>query len=334
MDKQPIYVKFNSYRKPKFNMGTEIISSEKGYTVRKFAPQSEGRTFLTQLKTIHDLLVKSNLPLKVNSIKTIDKDTLEIEYIEGITLLNELKSYALNNSKEGCLEVFKNFSKLLDRFSTEGGYLSEDFEKVFGGRNMKKKYDLIIPGVLDLNLDNIVRDRDGKLTLIDFEWTFEFGIPKRYILYRSIYGSYIALRDMLSSVIRIEDIEKEFEFTNEDIKTYLSWEINFQNYVTGYKNDLATLWDTRKEMEIKSFPIEKKKTLEKKVKEIEEEKSILERKIETLEEGIEVLEEEKNALIPDALEFREFKQTKIWKGLSMYRKVKSRILKILKLRNH
>ena len=146
MNNQPIYVKFNSYRKPKFNMGTEIIHSENGYTVRKFAPDSEARGFLKQLKTTHDLLVKSKLPLEVNDIKTIDEDTLEIEYIEGITLLNELKAHALKNSKEGCLEIFKSFSKLLDQFPTKNEYLSEDFEKIFGKVN-KEKYDVIIPGV-------------------------------------------------------------------------------------------------------------------------------------------------------------------------------------------
>jgi|GEM_PF-4211191 len=34
------------------------------------------------------------------------------------------------------------------------------------------------------------------------------------------------------------------------------------------------------------------------------------------------LQNQKEELIPDALEFREFKQTKIWKGLTMYRKLK------------
>ena len=350
MNNQPIYVKFNSYRKPKFNMGTEIIHSENGYTVRKFAPEKEGREFLKQLKRTHDLLVKSKLPLEVNDIKTIDEDTLEIEYIEGITLLNELKSHALKNSKEGCLEVFKSFSKLLDQFSTKNEYLSEDFEKIFGKAN-KEKYDVIIPGVLDLNLDNIIKDKNGNLTLIDFEWTFEFPVPRRYILHRSIYGSYVALRDALSSVILIEDMEKEFGFTEEEIKTYLGWEIKFQNYVTGNKSDLEEVINNRKQLGVKTLEKDIKIVKKKEFKELVEEKNSLEienddlkrevikmeeekRKVEEekrkVEEEKKKVEEEKNTLIPDALEFREFKQTKIWKGLTMYRKIKKYIKRFFK----
>lgn len=335
MNNQPIYVKFNSYRKPKFNMGTEIIHSENGYTVRKFAPEKEGREFLKQLKTTHDLLVKSKLPLEVNDIKIIDEDTLEIEYIEGITLLNELKAHALKNSKEGCLKVFKSFSKLLDQFPTKNEYLSEDFVKIFGKVN-KEKYDVIIPGVLDLNLDNIIKERSGNLTLIDFEWTFEFAIPKRYILYRTMYGSYVALRDALSSVIQIEDMEKEFGFTEDEIRTYLDWEIGFQNYVTGNKSDLEEVINNRKQLWVKTLEKDVKIVKKKEFEALVEEKNSLEIvnhdlnkdiiKIEIEKNKIEIeknkIEIEKNALVPDALEFREFKQTKIWKGLSMYRKIK------------
>ena len=306
-------------------MGTEIIHSKNGYVVRKFAPDSEGREFLKQLKTTHDLLVKSNLPLEINDLKIIDDDTLEIEYIEGITLLNELKSHALKNSKEGCLEVFKNFSKLLDQFPTKNEYLSDDFEKIFGKR-MEEKYDVIIPGVLDLNLDNIIKDRSGNLTLIDFEWTFEFGIPKRYILYRSIYSAHIALRDRLSKAIRIERMEKEFGFTEDEIKTYLGWEIKFQNYVTGHKNNLQNLYSSRGETEVRSSPIERKRVLE-------EENSMLQEKIKTLMRENNALIRENNALIPDALEFREFKQTKIWEGLNIYRKIKKHIKTFFKKKN-
>lgn len=350
MNNQPIYVKFNSYRKPKFNMGTEIIHSENGYTVRKFAPDSEARGFLKQLKTTHDLLLKSNLPLEVNDIKIIDEDTLEIEYIEGITLLNELKAHALKNSKEGCLEVFKSFSKLLDQFPTKNEFLSEDFEKIFGKVN-KEKYDVIIPGILDLNLDNIIKDRSGNLTLIDFEWTFEFSIPKRYILYRSIYGSYVALKDTLSSVILIEDMEKEFGFTENEIRTYLGWEGNFQNYVTGNKSDLEEVVSNRKQLWVKALEkdikivkekefeglIEVKNSLEianhdlnREIVKIEDEKKKIEKEKKKIEDEKNKIEIEKNALVPDALEFREFKQTKIWKGLSMYRKIKKYIKRVFK----
>lgn len=67
---------------------------------------------------------------------------------------------------------------------------------------------------------------------------------------------------------------------------------------------------------------------EKKEGEIKELKSVIidkDSKITTLEKDKEGIEMEKKELTPDALEFREFKQTKIWKALQKYREIKKKI---------
>jgi chaperonin cofactor prefoldin len=51
----------------------------------------------------------------------------------------------------------------------------------------------------------------------------------------------------------------------------------------------------------------------------------LEKDKEEIEKKVVTLEMEKEELTPDALEFREFKQTKIWKGLQKYREIKKKI---------
>ncbi|MFA7678475.1 MAG: glycosyltransferase [Candidatus Dojkabacteria bacterium] len=330
MNNQPIYVKFNSYRKPKFALATEIVDLNGKYVVHKYAANEESKEFLEQLKTIHDLLVKSNLPFKINSIKIVDKNKLEFEYIEGVTLLHELELCAKNGSKEDCIRIYTEFSKLLDQLPFKNEYLSEDFKKVFGKTGRDEKYDVIIPGILDLNLDNIIRTNDKEPTLIDYEWTFGFGIPKRYVLYRAIYNTYIALGNTLSKIVDIEDIEKELSFTKEEIAKCLNWEVSFQKYVIGYENDITILQKTKGDTEVKSFPIERKRELETEKTQLERDKNILNKEKVVLQKSIQLLEEEKNALVPDALEFREFKQTKIWKGLTMYRKIKKYTKRFLK----
>jgi glycosyltransferase involved in cell wall biosynthesis len=325
MTKQPVYSKFNSYRKPQFGTATEILNLDSKYKVLKVATNEENKDFLKSLKTTHDLLTESNPPIKVHNIKIVDEYTVELEYIEGKTLLNELKSCTLNNSKKECLKRFDEFSNLLNKFPTENKSLSENFEKIFGEVETREKYKVINPGILDLNLDNIIKGENGELTLIDFEWTFDFGIPKRYILYRAIYGSYIALRDTLSKVIDIEEAERAFGFSEEEIKKYLRWEVNFQHYVTGRRDPLEKIFKERKNLSVKTVDKDIKVIQKENLKQLYLEKERIQKENKDLSKDLQNLKKENHKLNLMVEEFKSFKKGKIWRALSIYRNLKRKM---------
>jgi glycosyltransferase involved in cell wall biosynthesis len=319
MTKQPVYLKFNSYRKPEFALSTKIYHTNKKFSVVKSAPRKESIDFLNKILESHKVLSQSALPLKIHDVKKLTKKEIEIEYIDGKTLLNKLEDFAKNNSKQACVQIFRDFAKLLDKFPTEKGPLSENFVTIFGDHNEKEKYQLITPGILDLNLDNIIEGNRNNLTLIDFEWTFDFGIPKRYILYRTIYSSYLSLKNSLGKVIQIEEIEKIFGFSEEEINLYLKWEANFQHYVTGRKSEKIKTYDTRKEIYTRDFFF----------KNFHKEKEFLHYENRILSKNLRKIEEVYGEAASSAQEFESFKKGAIWRSLSIYRKFKHKMKNFL-----
>lgn len=236
MNKETLYTKFNSYRKPKFNLRTEVaIENDKKY-IYKIAQYEEAREFIQHIYNSYKKLSKLNLPFDINRCELIDKSTLRFEYLEGLSLLKEFEDIVNNSKKIESVEEFKNFEKLLNKLPSKRERLDNDFIKIFGNHSEDKEYDLISPGILDLNLDNIIRDKTGKLHLIDYEWTFNFGIPKRYILYRTIINSIIK-REGQSQDLILKHLEKSFNYSNHEIDEILLFENSFQNYVLSIKSN-------------------------------------------------------------------------------------------------
>jgi hypothetical protein len=344
MNNQPVYIKFNSYRKSEFAISTQIKQEKDKYKVFKLALNDKGTQFLKRIKDHHTLLTKSNLPLKIHSVNLVNDYLLEIEYIRGGTLLNELLDSAEKNAKKDCLKIFDSFSELLNEFPSKNDYLSEDFKKIFGKTEEKKKYKLIKPGILDLNFDNIIKTKDKELTLIDFEWTFDFGIPKRYLFYRAIYSSYMKLQKPLFNTLSIKEVESLFNFSEEEIELYLFWEVNFQKSVSGipYKpkdlleNKRAVLDNpnythpvliNKKELEHIKLQLEQIKTQ----KELAEERSKeLERQFAELHASHTALKKSNESLKVKADEFDGFKKGTIWKILTLWRNMKNKIKKIIR----
>jgi len=313
MNNQPIYTKFNSTRRPRFHLRTEMRKENGKIFVYKIAQNRNAKDFIKDLHNNYKHLSKIELPLKINKAELLDEETLKFEYIEGESLFKELQKVVEEGSKTQVLQFLKEFkTEILDSFDSEKETLSNDFKKVFGNFPEEERYETISPGILDLNLDNIIRDEKGQLHLIDYEWTFPFPIPKDYILFRTVFNSFVYLKSLLPELISMEEIETFFNLNPSDIDRFFEWEVNFQQYVSGSK------------VEKKDLTVHKNNFTQKLLKE----ETLLTTKTENeqifnnLKTEKEQIQREYNDLKPDAEEFRIFKQTKIWKALTMYRKVK------------
>jgi len=205
---------------------------------------------------------------------------------------------ASRDSLNTFISELEKFQNLLEKFPSENNTLSSDFINIFGDFSKKQNYRLLYPGVLDLNFDNIIKDKKGNLHLIDYEWTFNFAIPTRYILYRSIFNIFIELRYLQNKDITLETIENHFQFTLDEIKTYLKWEENFQRYVLK-KDPLGIDFLSTRELLLsnKVFlkdPIWKKKekeTLEEELKTAQEELKTNQEELKTTQEELKALQE-------------------------------------------
>ena len=70
---------------------------------------------------------------------------------------------------------------------------------------------------------------DGKFTIIDYEWIYDFPIPLEYIFYRTFryhFYSSASFREFTS----FEEIFEHFNLDTENLKLFRSWECNFLRY--------------------------------------------------------------------------------------------------------
>lgn len=315
MDKQPIYVKFNSYRKPEFRLRTEMRPEGEKIFVYKVAENKKSEIFLKNISKTYGELENFNTKIKLNLPSVVEEKTIKFEYISGITLLENFEIAAKQNSYKKCMEIYKKLEQVIDMFPSEEATLSSDFKKIFG-EGKEKAYTVIKLGVLDINLDNIIIDKGNVLHLIDYEWSFDFGIPKRYILYRAIYYSYSYLGSIIANFVKMEDVEKEFNFTETEIKEYLRWEKNFQEYVSGVKIDSSEMITNRKS-QTDNRMIHNTMVIDR--REYED-------KIEMYENKIIAIEGDINAWRMRLEQFEAFKKGRIWRSLEVYRVIKKKLI--------
>lgn len=263
MSKEKVYTKFNSYRKPKFNLRTEVSIENGKKNVYKTSVYEEGEEFIQHIYNSYKELSKLELPFEINKCELVDKRTLRFEYIEGKSLLKEIEEIAMSNDLDKFVNKFKEFEELLNKLPSKKDKLGKEFEEVFGSYEEDKEYDLLLPGILDLNLDNIIRDKDGTLHLIDYEWCFDFAIPKRYVLYRTVYYSLLYLGSFKTKKWNLKNLEKELGLTEKEIKKYFKWENDFQKYVTNREGDYIKTFDSR--LQINDNPFKQETLLTNKI---------------------------------------------------------------------
>jgi len=326
MNKKIIYIKYNSYRKPEFNLRTEFRIENKKKYVYKVALYEQGKSFIQYINNSYKQLSRLNLPLKVNKCTLIDESTLRFDYIKGETLLDELKRETKKHNSRSFIQKCEDFKNLLDQLPSQTGKLSKNFEKVFGSYEDNTKYDLLLPGILDLNLDNIIRDTKGELYLIDYEWYFDFGIPKKYILFRSISNLFISAKLIDTESFNIDKIFSLFQINKEDIDKYLNWELNFQGYVS--KEELQKQQLTIYEIS-KSGDQLKEDTIITTKSDVNYQQKLLNNEINKprseynqLQSEYNKLQDEYDQVKQQAQEFNNFKQTNIWKILKSWEKFK------------
>jgi O-antigen biosynthesis protein len=348
MDKRAVYTKFNSYRKAEFNLRTEVVIEDGKTYIYKVALYEEGKEFIQHIYNSYKKLSILELPFNISRCELIDEKTLRFDYIKGKTLLKEFEEVAKSNDLNKFLEKFKEFEELLNQLPSKKDVLGKEFEKVFGPYEEGKEYELLFPGILDLNLDNIIRDVEGNLHLIDYEWCFDFGIPKKYVLYRTVLNTFVLINTVPEREKHLKTIENEFLFSEKITNQSLIWEDSFQKFVSKSHSgepfilrNIALLNNsdrlektlltekkqagncskiiyekeqeinrikTEKEMEINRIEIEKENEINRVKKEKEKEIDRITNKLE---------------------EFDAFKKGLIWKFLEKYRSFKRKMKKIV-----
>jgi hypothetical protein len=221
-----IYSRFSTNRKPQFRISTVISQGSKTKIVEKKALTQEAVDHVKGFISTHDYLNKFKLPFKIAAVEISD-NSATFPFIQGDTMFSKVVNYVVN-------EDFENAIKLIDFYileivnkglKTTKKKPTLELEKVLG-KQIHKFKKFVEPGIVDLNLDNLIQSEDGNIYLIDYEWVWQSPVPVEYVIFKAITSLFNALIQMRLKIDVLLDKFGKY-ITNECVEL----EYNFQNYV-------------------------------------------------------------------------------------------------------
>ena len=206
----PIFAKYGSERTEEHRICTTIIRSPGGEKkVYKIALSTHANAHVDRLAASCERLkeqfgdtgfVPAGCSLIRGKEKSIlfagvaskAKDAVRFEYISGISLEERLNELEAEEKYPQMESVIMEYCRKLNSCTDVTEFRrSVKFDEVFGKRDFRKKYIAINPCDFDMIFSNIILDKDekenGKWTVLDYEWVWDFAIPVQFVIYRALY---------------------------------------------------------------------------------------------------------------------------------------------------
>lgn len=259
------YVKLSNDRKKEYQIGTLIqaIDTKKEGNkkeVIKFALNDFARSHIRQIQQNEQMGYKdkkgaiSYMNLKGDLLE----DKLKYDYIYENSLDYLIESFILQKAPESIKDELKKFFSIyFQDFNKKMGYHTKTFAKVFGEEKWEEETECILPANIDLILNNIFISKDSYI-IIDCEWIFEFDIPCKFIIWRSINELYTTKGKRLERLLTRWDLMKQFQIFEKDEMVFRKWADHFTDLYLGC-NQLKEYQQPVKEISLDSMYSEEKK---------------------------------------------------------------------------
>lgn len=209
-DSIPIYAKYSDERMEQLRISTQIFKNQDGSkSVYKEALTTKANNHIRQIARNYDLLNelfndKKIFPNKCELIPGTEpreliagmtskaRDKVKLEFLSGLTLEDYIEDLERKGEFE---EITSLLNQYVDFLKSAPGivkfYPDRDFEKLFGWQTYKKEYFGTKISNYDLIFSNIIIDEnqklDGVLSILDYEWVYDFVIPIPFLIYRALY---------------------------------------------------------------------------------------------------------------------------------------------------
>ena len=183
-----IFAKYNRERLPKYQIVTKIVVDEDGtkYALKE-ALCDEAKEHIENIYTNHELL-KSSYDINLVKPTKLEKGLL-FEMAEGKSLENILLVALDENDDQKFKKYIDKFLSFVDQMVSKRNVEfipSKEFETIFGKWELDGNQDIIKVANVDLIFGNIFVNEKDEFSLIDYEWVFDFEIPKSYVVWRTI----------------------------------------------------------------------------------------------------------------------------------------------------
>lgn len=247
-----IYSKYSNERAKRFCIRTDIVMNDAGEKkVYKHALTPEGSAHIAQIAGFCQKLNEAYSGSTISFCPCVLKTEQQTAYAAFPFLLGASLQDVLKRAVEAGddREVEHILGEYIRRISESGGELpfavTEEFKTVFG--TLPEEADAVFAKAgtharnsaqvsdIDMILSNLfvtegdAAAADVKWQVIDYEWTFDFPIPKGFLIYRGLYFAYCQV--LYRTDWSLEQLLAMAGITDEEAVLYQSMEEHFQKYM-------------------------------------------------------------------------------------------------------
>ncbi|MCD7819720.1 MAG: hypothetical protein LUH07_11835 [Lachnospiraceae bacterium] len=262
-----VFTKFSNERDPRFRIRTDIVQEEER-RIRKMASAPESAQHIADIYERYLLLEKdlAGSGIQINPC-TYTGDSVWFPYRAGRTLeqrLDELLAKGLFD------ELEKEIAEYFSLFSSDGCSLlfseSREFTDIFGHADLPQPQYCRAVSDIDLVFSNAIETGNG-YELIDYEWTFAFPVPIKYIEYRCLY--YYMYGNVKRKILIERNLFERFSISPREQEQFAGMEKRFQKYILGDYTPIWKLYPLISEGVIEVEPLVEKESRQKKQRTVE-----------------------------------------------------------------
>ena len=219
-----IYSKYSNERAERFRIRTDIVTDEAGEKkVYKYACTIQAGDHIRRQEELGKQLDAAYAGSRITFCPCTTEDVpggcrSVSPFVQGDNLQHLMEQAVEAGDWENVEQMVAAYA---DRVSGSGGEIPFDrtpeFAEVFGEGKLPEGIPCATVSDVDMIFSNIFVESgkaaaDSAWTVIDYEWTFPFPVPKKYLIYRAVYYAYYqifkaegkSLADLLKSAVLTE----------------------------------------------------------------------------------------------------------------------------------
>ncbi len=227
-----LYVRYSNERRACFQIRTDIVQEDGVKWVHKRALREEGREHVFGMETAFAALSSCYTTENFAFCRcSRTNEGVRFPFVNGTPLYERIHRALAAKEDAYVWEVVGEFVR---RVLRDGGSrpfeMTDGFRAVFGEAALDKSMDCPIYCDIDLIFSNLfAEDSTGVWNVIDYEWSFDFPIPKAFVVYRALYFSYYQMFQgthiTFARLMEAGGISKEME------GVFRGMEEHFQRYI-------------------------------------------------------------------------------------------------------
>ncbi|MCR4903600.1 MAG: class I SAM-dependent methyltransferase [Butyrivibrio sp.] len=216
---QTIYSKYSNDRADEYKIRTDIEIDQMGRKViRKHPLTPEAIEHVRNMRSAYEGLQErfKGGDLEINDCQLDERDNSAIfSFVNGIPLSTMFDICVAKDDKDGFKTLFNEYCRRIDYNEK---YPVADYDLIFS--------NIIVNGPI--------------WTIIDYEWTYGKCIASKELAFRALYC--YSLEDSKRESLGIEDLYNTLGFSEEEQKSLIEEESEFQKYVTGNRKSMVEIW--------------------------------------------------------------------------------------------